>query len=1142
MKMSIGILLLLTGAVATTVHSDCSAAEKTTNGLASTTGVAAGDDVMIPPRDPQEALASITVPDDLRVELVVSEPLVIDPVAIDFAPDGSLWVAEMHDYPEGLSGDYQPAGRVRILRDTDGDGQFDRSTVFIEKLPFPTGLTIWNNGALICAAPDILYAKDTDGDDRADVRKTLFTGFDTRNYQARVNSLKFGLDNWIYGANGLLGGTITSPVKSEVNVSLGFRDFRFHPETLELDLASGYTQQGRVRNDWGDWFGTTNTDLLLTYPMPDHYIRRNTDVAAPKPVIKVPEGGDPDQLFPLSKTLRRFNHPESANRVTAACSPLVYRDELLGPEYEDNAFICEPVHNIVCRCLLEPNGTTFRGVRSFGEDHSEFLASTDNWFRPVELRTGPDGAIWVVDMYRWIIEHPKWITADRLETLDLRAGDDRGRIYRIVPRNRPARVPQRLSGLVTSELAAALDHPNGWQRDQVQVLLVNRRDPAAVPVLTDLSRASERPEVRMQALCVLDGLQALTADLLARALADKHPGVRRHAIRLSEAFVNDHSELGQLLSQFVDDADPQVRFQLACSLGEWKSPQAARLLGQLAVTNQNDPYITAGVMSSLSRENLAAMADVVFSTISGDHPPKELSRQVLPLAVTFELNDVLAEGVHAIADRNQSGYETWQLDAIAAMLDGLDRNELSLKLLTDRMSGEGVWLSGDLRQLFAFARNVVGDDEFPIETRLAALRLLGRGVDQQAADIEAVSELLSPQAPAEIQAAAVATLGKLDDPVIPNILLENWRSVGPGLRSSILDALMSRDDWITILLDRIESKEIGLAEIDATRSQQLTAYRTPTIAERAKKLLAAAVNPDRQKVIDRFAEALHLQGDLTRGTKLFDKKCGVCHQLHGKGHAVGPNLVALTDKSPQAMLVAILDPNRAVEQKFTTYTAVTVSGLSHNGMLAEETGSSITLKAQENKQTVILRSELDELLSTGKSLMPDGLEKDVSAQDLADMMTYIAATGPSRRKFSGNDPRPVSVGDDGNLLMTAETCEIYGKTLEFEPGRPNLGEWRSSEDRADWLLDVPKTGTYTVSIKYSCQNDSSGNILGITAGRSRLTARIGGTGKAWGTYFPVEVGRIDLKQGKQRISLQAEGEVKGMLAKLEWMMLIPANK
>ncbi|MEO6809346.1 MAG: PVC-type heme-binding CxxCH protein, partial [Isosphaeraceae bacterium] len=335
---------------------------------------------MPPPLSPEEGVRSLRVKPGLRAELVASEPLVVDPVAIDWGTDGKLWVCEMRDYPSGIDGNWKPGGQINVLEDTNGDGKYDKSTVFLDGLPFPTGVMAWRKGALICAAPEIIYAEDTDGDGKADVRKVVYRGFATENYQARVNGLSYNLDNWVYGANGLIGGTIRG-MASGKEVNIGGRDFRIKPDTGVVEPASGLTQQGRVHDDEGNQFGGNNSILLQHYPLPDHASRRNPHVAPPAPAVYVPKDPDSRQVFPASRTIERFNHPESANRVTSACGIGIYRDDLLGEEYTGNAFICEPVHNLVHREVLKADGVTVAGHRASDDQESEFLASTDNWFR-----------------------------------------------------------------------------------------------------------------------------------------------------------------------------------------------------------------------------------------------------------------------------------------------------------------------------------------------------------------------------------------------------------------------------------------------------------------------------------------------------------------------------------------------------------------------------------------------------------------------------------------------------------------------------------------------------------------------------------------------------------------------------------------
>lgn len=617
------------------------------------------------PKTPQRALGTFRTKAGFTVELVASEPLIESPVAIDWDTRGRLWVCEMYDYPTGIPNDEfrmtngkkvrkttdstntnssfdirhsSFGGRIKILTDTDGDGRYDKATLFLDKLAFPTGVFPWHNGALICAAPDILFAEDTDGDGRADVVRTNFTGFATHNYQARVNGFRWGLDGWLHGSSGLFGGKIKSLLTGK-EVDLGGRDFRIRPDTGEIEPLAGISQMGRVRDDFDNWFGNDNSTLLWHYPLPDHYLRRNPYVTYPDPRVNVAAdvrrltstrnskpgtrnedqsfltsaATDPNKLYPISRTLERFNHPESANRVTGACGPDIYRDNLLGAEYYGNAFICEPVHNLVTRLVLEPDGVTFAGGRADDEQRGEFLASTDNWFRPVQVRTGPDGALWVVDMCRFVIEHPRWIAPERLKTLDVRAGADMGRIYRVYPKGAKLRPIADLTKLPSigdamgRDLFRALTSPNGPTRDLAQIELVVRHTGPNGKSLGGfrsrlfqmLSRTAVDPAVCVQILSTLKELDLADATTVSTALTNAQSEVRRAALRLSEAFPEDKT-LNDAFLRHKDDTDPGVRLQLALSLGE-RIPQrtAAQALANLARTD--DRWMRAAVLSSVAR-------------------------------------------------------------------------------------------------------------------------------------------------------------------------------------------------------------------------------------------------------------------------------------------------------------------------------------------------------------------------------------------------------------------------------------------------------------------------------------------------------------------------------------------------------------
>jgi len=454
------------------------------------------------PTTADDSLREMTVRPGFTVELVAAEPLTMDPVSFAWGPDGKLWVVEMADYPSGMDGDGEFGGRVRYLEDSDDDGRYDRSTVFLDGLGFPSGVMPWRDGVLVSCAPDIFYAEDSDGDGRSDIRHVLFSGFEEGNQQHRMNGFTWGLDNWVHGANGDSGGVIRSHPR-EAMVSIAGRDFRVDPDSGRVEPQTGPSQFGRQRDDWGNWFGTHNSNPLFHFVLQDHYLRRNPHVATPNPQVNVSVIPGASPVYPTSRTTERFNEPDRANRFTSACGATIYRDELFGPQFTGNSFVCEPVHNLVHREVIRATGVTFTSQRADDEQRSEFLSSRDSWFRSTMCRTGPDGALWVADMYRHVIEHPEWIPTDWQDQLDVRAGDDRGRIYRVFPSHERPRRIRRLDQLGTRELVAALSSPNGWERDMAHQMLLWQDDDSALEPLRQLALRAERPLARLHALCVI---------------------------------------------------------------------------------------------------------------------------------------------------------------------------------------------------------------------------------------------------------------------------------------------------------------------------------------------------------------------------------------------------------------------------------------------------------------------------------------------------------------------------------------------------------------------------------------------------------------------------------------------------------------
>lgn len=854
------------------------------------------------------------------IELVAAEPMVLDPVAIDWSADGRLWIAEMADYPNGMDDNGKPGGRIRFLEDTDGDGEYDRSQIFAEGLSFPTGVMAWKDGVLITAAPDIIFAKDTDGDGRADEQKVLYTGFTQGNQQLRVNGLRWGLDNWIHCASGAhhggyeKGNEVVSALTGE-KIALGSRDFRIRPDTGAIDPQSGPSQFGRNRDDWGNWFGVQNSMPLWHYALADHDLRRNPHFIAPDPKVQVvtPQG---PKVYPAKAPEQRFHGFDQSGRFTSACSSIIYRDELVfgRVEGEQHSFTCEPFHNLVQHNIIVDDGVSYKFRRDPAEAEIDFFASKDRWCRPVMVRTGPDGALWVVDMYRYMIEHPHWLPEDGKQALRpfYRHGEDRGRIYRIYPK-----------GAKPQATEISLESPNGWTRDQAQQLLIAKGDPA--PVLKMLDNAN--PLTRLHALCTLDGLGALPPDA---GLTDEHSGVRREAARVA-------NKVSEALLALADDPEPKVRLQLAATLGNFDDPGAARALAKLA--RDEDKYIVAAAMSSVNADNIEAILNE-----SIDSPA---------------LGQLLGQ---AVAWKRPEAAET----AFAKFLDGSPPDEAAFRLVAS-LKSPSASMKSRLAPLRARAGEVADDRAAPTSARIAAIALIGPSVD-----------LLAASEPVEVQRAAVA---RIDD---AQQLLAGWANHGPALRGEIFNRLLTRDAWIETLLDEIEAGRIRRADLDAATQQRL---RSSKLSKRASKLLVTSA--DRQKVIEQFQPALSLDGAVEPGKAQFELRCAACHKLGGIGRDIGPSLAALTNKQPETLLTAILDPNAAVEAKFGLYTATTKDGQTFAGMVASETGTQITLIGADGTQVDLLRGDVSEFRAVGVSMMPIGLELEMTPRNLADLIKFV---------------------------------------------------------------------------------------------------------------------------------------------------------
>lgn len=952
----------------------------------------------VPPKTPAEAARTFESAGGFRLELVAGEPLVRSPVAGAFDEDGNLYVAEMTDYPYKPRPGGVPLGSVRLLRDTDGDGRFDASDVFADGLLWAAGVVPWKGGVFVTAPPDIWYLKDTDGDHKADVRRKVFTGFGLGNEQGMLNSLTFGLDHKVYGSTSVNGGAVRHASKPDAAaVAVDGKDFRFDPATEAFEPVTGTVQFGTTFDDWGNRFLCSESRPLLHAVLPLDALAKNpylpvasaieNAAGSPVPIQRI----SPPERWRQIRSSRRIAHGERAadsagashHVVDAAAGATVYRGGAYPPAYYGNAFVCDAQNNLVHRMTLSPDGPTFRAERA--DPKGEFVRSYDTWFRPVNLLNAPDGTLYVLDMSREVIEAIH-IPNDVMKHLDLRRGRDQGRVYRIAPPGFRRPPTPRLGSATTAELVAALGHADGWRRDTAHRLIFERQDRAAVAPLRDLARNGSDPAARVRALWSLQGLGALTDDDLLAGLSDRSPRVVEQAVGLAAARPDRPEKVWAAVLDKAGSDDARVRFATALALGGERGPRAAEALAAVARRDAADRWTRLAVLASSGE-----CADRLLAALADD---RAFAARGEGLAVLEALAGV-------VGARNRPDEVEFALKAVGRAEPALARR---------LVAGLGRGLPGGgrldpaspaLAKVFRQAEAEARDENAPEAVRAAAVALLGAAPFTHSRG--ALADLLDARTPGAVQAAALRVLAGYPDGDVAELVLSRARQLAPAARSEAVATLLAREAWTLALLKAVRDGAADPAPIDPGRRALLLTHRNPEVAALAKALFGKATAPGGNDALAAFAPALTKPGDAARGRVVFEKLCLTCHRIGNSGHAVGPDLTATQFAEPEALLTHILDPNRYVAPNYVQYVVSDKGGRVYTGLIASETASSLTLRRAEGAEDTILRSQIDELAGTGKSLMPEDFASRLSHQEAADLVTFLLKSRTPKPQAEGLD-------------------------------------------------------------------------------------------------------------------------------------------
>jgi uncharacterized protein len=979
------------------------------------------------PLPAEESVKHYVTPTDFRVETFATEPQIGKPLAMTWDERGRLWLAETVDYPNQLQPEGEGRDRIRVCTDKDGDGRIDTSTVFADKLSIPTSLAPGYGGMIVHQAPHTLFLKDTDGDDVADVRKVLFTGWATNDTHAGPSNLVYGPDGWYYGMVGYAGfeGTIAGEKQSfrtgfyrfwlskRADGSPDVTRFEFLRNTNNNSWGVGFSEDGTL-------FGSTaNGNPSVYLPIPNRYYERVKGWSSS--VL----GGiaESNKFEPVTEKVRQVDWHGG---FTAAAGHALYTARTWPKEYWNRAaFVTEPTGHLIATFILTPNGADYRAKNSWN-----VLASHDEWAAPIMAEVGPDGQLWVIDWYNIIVQHnptPVGFTTGKGNAYETDLRDTKhGRVYRVVAKNGQPSVQPKLSVDDTAGLVAALGNDNLFWRRHAQRLLIERGDDDVVGQLRAVIEKSTPDELGLNVAAVhaLGTLAAFAQgqskvavlSVAGKALKDSSPAARRAALRT----------IGS--GPFLACKSVEMRLVKEAVLAE-NDPQA-RLAGLLALADAK-PCVDVGATLATLAANESVQADRwlgdAFVAAAATHAEGFLSEVQTASGPVAGRIAIVAEHVGRSADvetvkRTMAALADRPGPVIEAVISGLTKGwpKDTPITLDDAQSKDLVRLfekapAASRSQLISLAtRWKTAVLETYAEKVIATLRETLVDAKRSDADrIAAAKQLIEFQPDSDDNAVAITgQLSSKSSPELVKGLLEALASgssraggatlaktagtLTPSGRSLALRVLLGRAEWTASLLDAIEQGTLPLGYLALDQKQALAAHPDKTVAERAKTLLAKGgglPSADRQKVIDEVHAVALGTGRPDNGKQVFLKQCSKCHVHGSEGQRVGPDLTGMAVHPKEELLVHILDPNRSVEGNFRLYVAELDDGRILSGMLASETKTTVELIDTEGKRLPIQRDDIAELVASTKSLMPEGFEKQLSPSDMADLLEFLTKKG-----------------------------------------------------------------------------------------------------------------------------------------------------
>ncbi len=940
----------------------------------------------------RSSLDDFEIQDDFNMELFASEPWIVDPVDLEFNELGDPLVLEMPGYPFE-----DTKSRLKVLLDNNKDGIIDSCKIIFDDLGLASSFLPINNGILVASPPYLLFLQDIDLDYQIEKIDTLMGGFVLENLQHNYNGLSFGLDGWIYAANGGNDGKPYWWREPETEIDLRGQDFRFHIKKHVLEkLGESSGGFGMAMDEYGRIFETHNLNHISHLVFPDRYLKnyRLTNNQTLSNISNHEENGLA-RIYPIGEQEERVNHSEQSGYFSGSCGITYYGGGSFGEKYQNTVWVADVVLNLIHIDKIKPHGSSLEATRLF--ENKDFLASSDRSFRPVNMTVGPDGSVFILDMHRKVIEHPEWIPDEIENNLDIESGKDQGRIYIISKNNR------KITDLDFKNIdfcLQSISNSNQWIRNIAHRKLLDfKLEESHFQVLQHLVN-NGNDFAQLHSSWILAEKNQFERISFEKILSHKNSAIRENALKIIELKIQDPYYASQIF-ELMDDSSSRVRMQAALSLSQLPKEIKLNLINEyISSLLKYSHFVTDLWQNSAFSLAAADFSDQLFTKLLNSNS----SNLEAIIALTANLTDFNL-ALNEIQKANISNKsKSILLEKIANYIprQNVQSSEAILKKFESTGNVALIVQSAAIRQKFGLpisneffllsnrAKEFILDDKTSEEEKLEYMHILEFIPYQKKAST--LFACLNNQQPLKLQEAALKQLSKLKEKEIGWEIVKIWRELSPITRTKASDLLLYVDSNHDALLSALENGEINIGEMnfDLERRRTLLWWTdNKKTQERAAKLFSDAGVVNRSEVIKKMKPALDLVGNSKKGKEVFINICSSCHQYKNTGVLVGPVLTEISRKAKSSIMSEILDPNANVDTKYINHIIETKDGGVYSGIIQNETNSELSLIQIGGEKIIFSKRKIKNLRSTGKSLMMEGLESSLSHQEMADLLAYL---------------------------------------------------------------------------------------------------------------------------------------------------------